>query len=92
MPRLHVTVHGRVQGVGFRYFAERSARNHGLAGWVRNLWGGAVESEVEGPREALEAYLKDLQSGPSFAAVMQCDTQWFDEEGWYTDFQIRPTE
>ena len=92
MPRMHCVIRGRVQGVGFRYFAEHSAVRHGLRGWVRNLWGGMVETEVEGPQEALEEYLKELQRGPALAHVMDVDVDWPDGEGLYSSFEVRPTD
>ena len=60
---------GRVQGVGFRYFAERSAARHGLAGWVRNRIDGSVEAVAAGRTGAVEAMIADCQRGPSTARV-----------------------
>ena len=57
-------VSGRVQGVGFRYFAERAARKAGVAGWVRNLPDGRVETVAEGSNGAVEAYLAEIRKGP----------------------------
>src|SRR6476659_8117412 len=57
-------VSGRVQGVGFRYFAERAAKKAGVAGWVRNLPDGRVETVVEGSDGAVEAYLAEIRKGP----------------------------
>lgn len=57
-------VSGRVQGVGFRYFAERAARKAGVAGWVRNLPDGRVETVVEGSDAAVDAYLAEIRKGP----------------------------
>ncbi|MEK7872461.1 MAG: acylphosphatase, partial [Chloroflexota bacterium] len=51
---LAATVRGRVQGVGYRSFAQAWARALGLKGYVQNLSGGAVEVRAEGPRERLE--------------------------------------
>ena len=48
--RVHVTVSGMVQGVGYRYFTVTEARKLGLAGWVRNLMNGDVELEAQGAR------------------------------------------
>jgi acylphosphatase len=53
-----------VQGVGFRYFAERAARKAGVAGWVRNLPDGRVETVVEGSEGAVDAYLAEIRKGP----------------------------
>jgi acylphosphatase len=60
---------GRVQGVGFRYFAERAAREAGVAGWVRNRPDGAVETFAEGEEEAVRLYLTQLRLGPRMANV-----------------------
>jgi acylphosphatase len=57
-------VTGRVQGVGFRFFAERAARRSGVRGWVRNLPDGSVETVVEGEEPAVMRYLDDIRKGP----------------------------
>lgn len=62
-------VSGRVQGVGFRYFARDVARQEGLAGWVRNLDDGRVEAWAEGEGEALDRFERALHRGPSHARV-----------------------
>ena len=64
-----VEVRGRVQGVGFRWFARESARRHGLAGWVRNRDDGGVEVAASGPPEAVERFLGELRRGPAGARV-----------------------
>lgn len=60
---------GRVQGVGFRYFAEAAAARNGLHGWVRNLPDGSVEAFVEGEQSAVDAIEASLRRGPSSARV-----------------------
>jgi acylphosphatase len=57
-------VSGRVQGVGFRFFAARAAQKAGVVGWVRNLPDGRVETIVEGSDDAVERYLGELRKGP----------------------------
>ena len=89
MPRLHCIVQGRVQGVGFRYFAQRAAVSRQLTGWVRNLRDGSVETEVEGPEEALQAYLLELTEGPAFGRVTDVEQTWEEADGQYDDFRIR---
>ncbi|HEY7270046.1 MAG TPA: acylphosphatase, partial [Dehalococcoidia bacterium] len=74
---LHAVVHGRVQGVGFRFFVRRQAVEHGLSGWVRNLDGDAtVEVQAEGPRSGLEGLLRAIRSGPPMAFVERVDVEW----------------
>lgn len=87
--RLHVIIHGRVQGVGFRYATARMAEGLGLCGWVRNLPDGAVEAAFEGPRERLEAAREWCERGPAFARVTHVDTQWLTECGGEHGFTIR---
>lgn len=60
---------GRVQGVGFRYFAEAAAARAGVHGWVQNLPDGAVEAFVEGEQSAVDAVEASLRRGPSSARV-----------------------
>jgi acylphosphatase len=66
-------VRGRVQGVGFRYFARQEAEALGLAGFARNLPDGSVEVVAEGPDQALQAYEARLREGPGFARVDSVD-------------------
>lgn len=67
--RMNVLVSGQVQGVGFRWSTCRAAREHGVAGWVRNLPDGRVEAEVEGEADGVERMVAWLGHGPSTAAV-----------------------
>jgi len=62
-------VRGRVQGVGFRYFARQRAEVHGVSGFVRNLPDGSVEVHAEGAPKAMSAFEQDLRRGPSFGRV-----------------------
>ena len=66
-------VSGRVQGVGFRFFAERTAASLGVGGYARNLFDGRVEVYAIGSAEKMEALRKALRRGPSMAAVEQLD-------------------
>ena len=61
--RKHIIFSGQVQGVGFRYTACYLARPAGLTGWVKNLWDGNVEMEVQGDEDAIEYLLDRLQQG-----------------------------
>lgn len=82
-------VHGRVQGVGFRWWACRTARSLGLAGTVRNRVDGTVEVRARGSRTALADLEKRLHEGPRPAAVRRVETfAVYGLEG--TDFIIEP--
>jgi acylphosphatase len=67
--RLHVRILGRVQGVGFRWFAREEARRLGLSGWVTNRAGGEVELEAGGEAQSLERLRRALEVGPPGATV-----------------------
>ncbi len=62
MKRKHYFFYGRVQGVGFRYTMTYNARNLGLTGWVRNLYDGSVEAEVQGSEVRIMALIEKMQS------------------------------
>ena len=65
----HVTIRGRVQGVGYRYFVERDAQSRDLEGWVRNRRDGSVEAVFSGSVEAVAAMIAACRRGPSSARV-----------------------
>ena len=62
--RWHIYFSGRVQGVGFRYRAELMARSLYLTGWVKNLWDGRVEMEVQGDLSQIRKFLIQLRAQP----------------------------
>ncbi|HHX39869.1 MAG TPA: acylphosphatase [Armatimonadetes bacterium] len=86
--RLHVTVHGRVQGVGFRYWVVEQAQRLDLTGWVRNLPGREVEVLAEGERVDLEQLLERLKDGPLMARVTDVDADWSDYRGDFDRFGV----
>jgi acylphosphatase len=87
---LSATVHGRVQGVYFRYFVRNVARNLSLKGCVRNLASGdAVEVQAEGEKQQLDRLLEQLKAGPPGAWVKSVDVDWSDYSGQFEDFRIR---
>jgi len=65
----HVTVRGRVQGVGYRYLVEREAQLRDLEGWVRNRRDGSVEAVFSGSADAIAATIAACRRGPSSARV-----------------------
>jgi len=87
---LSATVHGRVQGVNFRYFVERNAGALGLTGYVKNLPGGReVEVYAEGDKEKLEELLDRLNAGPPRAVVERVDARWSEYKGNFSRFGVR---
>ena len=65
----HVTIRGRVQGVGYRYFVEREAQLRDLEGWVRNRRDGSVEAVFAGPEDVVSKVIAACRRGPSSARV-----------------------
>ena len=87
---LRALVRGRVQGVGFRVFVQRRARELGLKGFVRNLSDGVtVEVMAEGQRAALDALLSALHLGPPGAHVERVDVSWGEPSGAHEGFFAR---
>jgi len=84
-------VSGRVQGVGFRFFAEAAALREGLHGWVKNLPDGRVEISAEGDAEALERFERHVRHGPPGARVERVDVDDELPTGRATGFEIRST-
>jgi acylphosphatase len=74
-------VAGRVQGVGYRYFALTCAQTLGIAGFARNLPDGSVEVVAEGRAEAVLAFEEKLREGPAFARVEIVDKEPLAERG-----------
>ena len=64
---------GRVQGVGYRYFADRWASQLGICGYVKNLWNGSVEVYAIGEAVSLEELKRQLAEGPRSARVAAID-------------------
>jgi acylphosphatase len=79
--RKRVVVHGLVQGVFFRDSTRRLARQHGVAGWVRNNPDGTVEAVFEGSPEAVERLVSFVRRGPRGAVVERVDVAEEEDEG-----------
>ena len=90
MVLLHAIVKGRVQGVGYRYFTERTAQKRGLTGWVKNLYSGDVEVGACGTDEAIRGFIDDLRKGPFLSKVIDIDyTLENTETDPYDSFDVR---
>jgi acylphosphatase len=86
---IRVTVIGRVQGVGFRYFTQGVAHRYGLTGWVRNNFDGTVGILAEGSEKNLNAFLKAISRGPSSSHVQKVKVKWLTQQSNYSTFGIR---
>ncbi|MGH8726911.1 MAG: acylphosphatase [Burkholderiales bacterium] len=82
-------IHGRVQGIGFRYAFAGRAQELRLKGWVRNRSDGAVEAVVKGEREAVERIVEWAKTGPDLARVDGIAVS--EGEGEFERFEIRRT-
>ena len=82
-------IRGRVQGVGYRYFAQASAGRYGIQGYARNLSNGDVEVHAEGDAAALQLFREDLQLGPRMAHVVEIVESNSAVAGSYSSFLIR---
>ena len=89
MERVHVIVHGMVQGIFFRANTIRQAGLLGLTVFVRNLPDGTVEAIAEGPRPALEQFVDWCRRGPEAARVNRVDVDWEEPCGEYAGFKLR---
>jgi acylphosphatase len=87
--RVGVTVRGVVQGVGFRWFVQRTASGLDLAGWVSNRSDGAVEVLAEGPTAAIDALLAAVATGPDGAWVSEVSIRREPPTGLGGGFSIR---
>jgi acylphosphatase len=87
--RLEATVHGRVQGVGFRWFVVREARRLGLRGWVSNEFDGSVRTVAEGPQTAIDAFGEALRAGPPGAIVDRVADVRMPATGTFPSFEVR---
>ena len=76
-----LTIQGRVQGVGYRWWASETAHRLGLAGWVRNRADGSVEALAIGAPEAIERFVAACRQGPAHAAVTSVDVAPADDDG-----------
>ena len=81
-------ISGDVQGVGFRFFAQRAAARHQVVGFVKNLDDGRVEALAEGPASNVEAFKNELAAGPRYSAVAHLEEINIEPSGVYSSFRI----
>lgn len=81
-------IRGVVQGVGFRYFAQRSAARHQVHGYIKNLEDGSVEAFAQGGEKRVEAFKHDLAAGPRFSQVKEVEEIVLEPKREYSSFRI----
>ena len=88
MKQYEIFVSGRVQGIGYRYFAERAAQNLGIKGFVRNLPDGRVKVIASGEDKSMEHFIEKLRQGPALSLVRDVQLNEVVLAEDYKDFQI----
>jgi acylphosphatase len=87
--RIHIWVKGRVQGVGFRAFAQQAGVQLSLTGWVRNVGYDTVEIVAEGPHEKLERFAESVKIGPRAGNVVDTKVEWETALEEYKSFSVK---
>ena len=81
---------GKVQGVGFRMFAQKRAEKYNLAGFAENEEDGSLTIVAQGEKEILESFIEEIQKGPHFSRIDSCKVLWHDLlQDTLTDFDIQ---
>ncbi len=89
---VRLRIHGRVQGVGYRDWTVRTAREFGVIGWVRNRADGSVEALASGEAAKIDRFVDACRQGPRLAFVSSLKAVTAEAEPDLTDFSQRPTE
>ena len=89
MKRVHIVVHGMVQGVFFRANAKEAADRLGLRGYAKNLPDGSVEVVAKGPKEKLDELVAFCKKGPERARVDKVDVHIVEASDEFERFEIR---
>lgn len=84
-----IKVHGKVQGVGYRFYATRVARRLGLKGWIRNLRDGTVDAIVEGESDAIDEWIEEIREGPRYAEVTKIEQESKSYQGKFGEFDVK---
>ena len=85
---VHIFIKGRVQGVSFRYFTLKHARELKITGWVQNKPNGNVEAFAQGKRKILKMFIKKLHQGSSYSRIDDVILNWGHQEKDYENFAI----
>ncbi|KAI0143629.1 acylphosphatase [Xylariaceae sp. FL1272] len=87
--RIYFRVHGEVQGVNFRNFAQKKATEFNVTGWCRNTDNEKVEGEAQGDEDSIKHFLKAIDEGPRLARVVKLDKEARDIQDGENGFEVR---
>ena len=82
------TISGMVQGVGYRFFAQRAAARHQVRGYIKNLKDGRVEALAEGDAGSVEGFKHELLTGPTYSKVEEIEEIVLEPSYLYSSFRI----
>ncbi len=91
MKKIKTIIYGKVQGVGFRFFIQKSAQKYGIKGWVRNIDNDKVEIVCLGEQKEMDKLLKNIKKGPEGARIKKIETMQTDEQIISDKFTIKPS-
>lgn len=91
MKQLHLFIVGSVQGVGFRQYIKRKARQMGLTGWIRNRADGSVEAVAQGVGEDLQALIRFAKRGVPLSEVQSVTVEWEEQKEQFNSFDVLAT-
>ena len=92
MKQVHLLISGFVQGVGFRGFVERKAKELGITGWTKNLSDNRVEVVAQGPERVLKKFVNICEKGPFLADVQNVAIEWQEAQQAFDSFEKKSTE
>ena len=87
--QVYITISGRVQGVGFRYYALYKAEELNIAGWIKNTPEGNVEIEASGEAQNLDSFIDWMKMGPDRAYIERFAVSELSPKRTFTHFIIR---
>ncbi len=85
----NILLSGRVQGVGFRYFAEKFAERYNVKGYVKNTFDNKVEIVCQGEPDSLNNFISEVKNGPSFSHITKVDMEEVIGAPIYNIFEIK---
>lgn len=89
LKQVYIIITGRVQGVGFRYYAQHKAEELNITGWVSNTWEGNVEIEASGEVQQLDSFIDWMKIGPARAVIHNFTESNLSPQRTFTQFIIR---